>query len=86
MTMYQFLHALEIPNSRLELYASSGRQNDSLLRCFVADTAYASYRDHGVWKPLYEKYLESHVSDALLQGGCSKPVMRKTHNVCDILP
>ena len=83
MTMYQFLHALEIPNSRLELYASSGRQNDSLLRCFVADTAYASYRDHGVWKPLYEKYLESHVSDAparrLFKAGYEKDAQRMRH-------
>ncbi len=64
MTMYQFLHSLEIPNTRLELYTSSGRQNDSLLRCFVADTAYAGYRENGAWKPVYEEFLKKHVSGA----------------------
>lgn len=62
MTMYQFLHSLEIPNTRLQLYTTSGRQNDTLLRCFVADTAYANYRDKGAWKPVYEKFLRQHVS------------------------
>ena len=62
MTMYQFLHSLEIPNTRLQLYTTSGRQNDTLLRCFVADTAYANYRDKGAWKPVYEKFLSQHVS------------------------
>lgn len=64
MTMYQFLHSLEIPNTRLQLITTSGRQNDTLLRCFVADTAYANYRDKGAWKPVYEKFLSKHVSPA----------------------
>lgn len=62
MTMYQFLHSLEIPNTRLQLYTTSGRQNDTLLRCFAADTAYAHYRNKGAWKPVYEKFLSKHVS------------------------
>ncbi len=64
MTMYQFMHALEIPNKHLELFAASGHQNDSLLRCFVADTAYARYREDGAWVEVYEDFLKRHVSDA----------------------
>ncbi len=64
MTMYQFLHSLEIHHPHVEIYTSSGMQNDSLLRCFVTDTAYASYRDNGEWKPVYEDFLKKHVSSA----------------------
>lgn len=64
MTMYQFMHSLEIPNKRLEMSAKSGHQFDTLLRCFVADTAYARYREDGAWVPLYEEFLKRHVSDA----------------------
>lgn len=64
MTMYQFLHSLEIPNQHLELSAGSGHRFDSLLCCFEADTAYARYRDNGAWTDVYEEYVKRHVSDA----------------------
>lgn len=64
MTMYQFMHSLEIPNKRLEMSAASGHRFDTLLRCFVADTAYAHYRDSGAWVNDYEEFVKRHVSDA----------------------
>lgn len=62
MTMYQFMHALEIPNQKLEMTAASGHRFDSLLRCFAKDKAYAEYRDHGVWQNDYDAFVQRHVS------------------------
>lgn len=62
MTMYQFLHALEIPNRRMTLSTLSGHVNDSLLSCFTYDKQYDKYRTNGDWKPLYEDFLKRHVS------------------------
>ncbi|MDE6339980.1 MAG: histidine phosphatase family protein [Muribaculaceae bacterium] len=62
MTMYQFMHALEIPNQRLELYASSGHQYDSLLRCFSKNKEYSAYRDKGEWQNAYDEFVQRHVS------------------------
>lgn len=64
MTMDQFVHALEIPNQNLELYTGSGKRFDPLLCCFIADTVYARYRKKGNWKADYDKYVDTHVSDA----------------------
>lgn len=64
MTMYQFMHALEIPNKNLALSTFSGRACDSLLRGFSFDKEYARYRDNGAWKPIYDKFVLRHVSDA----------------------
>ena len=62
MTMYQFMHALEIPNQKLEMTASSGHRFDSLLRCFAKDKAYADYRKHGEWENEYDAFVQRHVS------------------------
>ncbi len=64
MTMYQFMHSLEIPNKKLEMSAQSGHRFDTLLCCFIADTAYSNYRDNGAWIPAYEEFVKRHVSDA----------------------
>lgn len=64
MTMYQFLHSLEIPNKKLEVYTSAGRQNDSLLRFFTEDKKYANFRENGAWKPIYEEFVKKNVSPA----------------------
>ena len=62
MTMYQFMHALEIPNQKLEMTAASGHRFDSLLRCFAKDKAYADYRKHGEWENEYDAFVQRHVS------------------------
>lgn len=62
MTMYQFMHALEIPNQKLELSANSGHRFDTLLRCFSADKAYDEYRKNGAWVNVYDAFVQRHVS------------------------
>lgn len=88
MTMDQFLHSLERRHQNLELYTASGKQNDSLLCCFIADTLYASYRHDGDWVPIYEEYLKKHVSDAparrLLAVGYENDRQRLRHLTMDM--
>lgn len=62
MTMYQFNHELTTLSSHIDITATEGRQNSYLLRCFTADSAYASYRDNGDWKKVSEKLMDSIVS------------------------
>lgn len=62
MTMYQFMHALEIPNQHLEMTVASGHQFDTLLRCFAKDKAYADFRDKGEWQNDYDAFVQRHVS------------------------
>lgn len=88
MTMDQFLHSLERRHQNLELYTASGKQNDSLLCCFIADTLYARYRHDGDWVPIYEEYLKKHVSDAparrLLAAGYENDRQRLRHLTMDM--
>ncbi len=88
MTMDQFLHSLEIKNQDLELYTASGKQNNSLLCCFIADSLYDAYRNDGEWVPIYEKFLEEHVSDAparrLLAAGYDNNKQRLRHLTMDM--
>lgn len=88
MTMDQFLHSLEIKNQDLELYTAAGKQNDCLLCCFIADSLYDAYRTDGDWVPVYEKFLEEHVSDAparrLLAAGYDNNKQRLRHLTMDM--
>lgn len=62
MTMYQFTHALEIPNQHLELTTGSGHRYDSLLRCFSKDKAYKKFREKGKWQNYYDAFVQRNVS------------------------
>lgn len=62
MTMYQCTHRLIRNNDLIEVRTDEGPQYDSLLCCFVADTAYASYRANGAWRGVYDKFVERTVS------------------------
>ncbi|MDE6717611.1 MAG: histidine phosphatase family protein [Muribaculaceae bacterium] len=62
MTMYEFNHSLEIPNHQLELFTSSGHQNDSLLYCFATFRDYSGFRESGAWVNIYDSYVGTHVS------------------------
>lgn len=64
MTMYQFMHAMEIPNQKLELYTGSGHRYDSLLRCFASDKVYDDYREKGECWNVYDAFVQMHVSSA----------------------
>lgn len=62
MTMYEFMHALEMPEHSMRIYTNSGKQNDSLLYCFDTFTDYRDYReDTGAWAPYYEDFVEKNV-------------------------
>lgn len=62
MTAYEFNHALELKNTHLELYTSSGHQNDSLLYFFDYYPGYKAYRESGAWIAIYEDYVKGHIS------------------------
>lgn len=63
MTMYQFMHSLEIPNEGLEMVAASGNQYDSVLRCFDYVKKYSEYRtSKGKWAKLLPPIMEKNVS------------------------
>lgn len=62
MTMYEFNHSMEIPHHKLELFTSSGHQNDSLLYCFATFKDYSDFRDSGAWVKIYDSYVERRVS------------------------
>ncbi|MDE5791014.1 MAG: histidine phosphatase family protein [Muribaculaceae bacterium] len=62
MTMYEFNHWLELKHQDLEIYTSSGHQNDSLLYCFDTFSNYRDFRDSGEWKEGYDDYVARHVS------------------------
>ncbi|MDE6682468.1 MAG: histidine phosphatase family protein, partial [Muribaculaceae bacterium] len=62
MTMYEFNHSLELKHQDLEIFTSSGHQNDSLLYCFDTFSNYRDFRDSGEWKKVYDDYVAQHVS------------------------
>ncbi|MDE7096308.1 MAG: histidine phosphatase family protein, partial [Muribaculaceae bacterium] len=62
MTMYQFCHELTTISSDINITAAEGRKYSYLLRCFTADSAYASYRDKGNWSEISRKLMDSIVS------------------------
>lgn len=62
MSNYEFNHAVELPNQFLELYVSSGHQNDSLLYFFDFNPDYKAYRDSGAWEQVYDEFVSRHVS------------------------
>ena len=62
MTMYEFMHAMEMPEHSMRIYTNSGKQNDSLLYCFDAFADYRDYRENtGSWAPYYEDFVEKNV-------------------------
>lgn len=62
MSAYVFNHTIELPNHGLELYVSSGHQNDSLLYFFDLNPEYKAYRDSGAWEAIYDDFVSRHVS------------------------
>lgn len=63
MTMYQFLHAMEIPDETLDMTAASGPRFDSVLRCFDYDKEYSLFRSSkGKWNKLLNGVIEKNVS------------------------
>ncbi len=64
MTMYEFNHSLEREHQELQLFTSSGHQNDSLLYCFDTFSEYRDFRDSGSWEKIYAGFVDRHVPAA----------------------
>lgn len=62
MTMYQFNNRLCQLNDKISVATDEGTRFDPLLCCFIADTAYARFRDNGAWKKPYDRFCEANVS------------------------
>lgn len=54
-TMYEFCQPLTVLAPDISISTTEGKRYNYLVRCFSADTAYASYRKDGNWKAVYEK-------------------------------
>lgn len=91
-TMYEYCGELVALNPRIEVTASEGKRYDALLRCFTADTAYAAYRSHGNWQPVYSRMVDAVVptrpARALLgksSGLSDNELRRMTLDIYDVL-
>lgn len=64
MTMYEFNHALDLSNRKLEFSTESGHSTSPLVYFFATDSVYAHYRDSGEWRSVVEKYEKQELSVA----------------------
>lgn len=66
MSMYEFTHQLARQNRRSEIYTSSGRQNDVLMRFFELDSAYIAFENSDVVKKTVRDFAETRLSGNML--------------------
>lgn len=66
MSMYSFTHELSRLNNHLEIYTSSGRQNDTLLRPFEVNAAYIAYRNTKAVNSVFKPYSLSVLNKSML--------------------
>ncbi len=64
-SMDEFTHQLSRMNNRIEIYTSSGRQNNSLMRPWTDDADYTAYRDSEEWHKVYDEYYDKMVPDGI---------------------
>lgn len=58
MSMFSFVHQLDILDNKLEINTSTGRVNSYLMRPFDTCSDYLDFRRDDVWKPAYDTYFE----------------------------
>lgn len=61
-SMNEFTHQLARLNNRVEIYTSSGRQNNSLMRPWTDDTDYKSFMESDSWKNVYDEWADKNAS------------------------
>lgn len=61
-SMYEFTHQLTRLNNRVELYSSSGRQNNALMRPWTDDSDYKAYMASDEWHKVYEDWVDKNAS------------------------
>lgn len=64
-SMDEFTHQLSRMDNRIEIYTSSGRQNNSLLRPWSVDEDYKAYSESSEWRAIYDDYAEKLISPAI---------------------
>ncbi len=62
MTMYQFMHALEIPNQTATMVATSSKKFDKVLRGFTFYKPNYTFYEKGSWIPIIDKVTKKYVS------------------------
>ncbi len=66
-SMNEFTHQLSRLNNRIEIYTSSGRQNNSLLRPWTDDEDYKTYMASEEWHKIYDETFDRNASPAIAQ-------------------
>ncbi|MCM1369190.1 MAG: histidine phosphatase family protein [Candidatus Amulumruptor caecigallinarius] len=64
MTMYEFMHGLNLVNDNISSSTSQGHMYSRLLYFFSVDSAFAQYRAEGNWVPVYDEYVTENVPSA----------------------
>ncbi len=64
-SMNEFTHQLARMNNRIEIYTSSGRQNNSLMRPWTDDTEYQAFMESYSWKKVYDDWTDKNASPAI---------------------
>lgn len=64
MTMYQFMHALEIPNQNATIITTSSKKFDEILRGFSFYKANYNFYEKGSWIPIIDRVTKKYVSTA----------------------
>lgn len=66
MSMYEFAHQLTRQNNRVEIYTSSGRQNNDLMRFFDESKPYKEFEKSSEVHNLISEYADSVIPEGLL--------------------
>lgn len=64
-SMDEFTHQLSRLDNKIEIYTSSGRQNNALMRPWVDDADYNAFVASTEWQEVYDPYIDSHVAPAI---------------------
>ena len=67
MSMYSFVHQLDVLNNHLTFNTSTGRINSALLRPFDTDQDYLSFRREKTWEPPYEEYFAANCPTSAIE-------------------
>lgn len=66
-SMDEFTHQLSRMDNKIEIYTSSGRQNNSLMRPWTGDADYEAYRNGEEWHKVYDGYFDNMISGAVAE-------------------
>ena len=64
-SMDEFTHQLSRMNNKIEIYTSSGRQNNALMRPWTDNEDYIAYRNGEEWHKVYDEYFDKTVPSGI---------------------